>query len=108
MQRTLKQNNALHKYYEAIAKVLNDAGLDMRVVLKPEVDIPWTTENVKNFLWRPVQLAYLGKKSTTELETDEVNKVYEVLTRHLGEKFGIFIEFPSIEALLKAQEEENL
>ena len=99
-QRTLQQNKALHVYFEAIAETLNNAGLDMKVVLKPEVDIPWTKETVKDFLWRSVQKAQLGKRSTTELTTKDIDKIYDTLTRHLGEKFGIFVEFPSVESLI--------
>ena len=98
--RTLQQNKALHKYFEAIADTLNAAGLDMKVVLKPEVDIPWSKETVKDFLWRSVQKAQLGKRSTTELTTKDIDKIYDTLTRHLGEKFGVFVEFPSVESLI--------
>jgi len=66
-------------------------------VLKPEVDIPWTPESVKNHLWRPVQDAMFDKNSTTELTTKDLTQVYEVLTRHLGQQFGTFVSFPSIE-----------
>jgi len=95
-QRTSKQNNALHLYLAQLSKALNDAGLDMKAVLKPEVEIPWTPENVKNHLWRPVQRIYLNKESTTELTTDEISKVYDVINRHLA-KFGISVPFPSEE-----------
>jgi hypothetical protein len=75
----------------------------MKTVLKPEVDIPWTMENAKNHLWRPIQEAMLGKESTRELTTDEVSKIYDVLNRHLGEKFGIECDFPSLESLMWQQ-----
>ena len=52
MQRTEKQNNSLHAYCQGLADELNSAGLDMRVVLKPEYEIPWTKESVKEHLWR--------------------------------------------------------
>jgi hypothetical protein len=100
-QRTLKQNSSLHLFFGLLADELNAAGLDMRTVLKPSVDIPWTSETVKNQLFKPIQKALLEKESTTELTTIEVNKVYEVLMRHLSEKFGVFVEFPSIEDLKK-------
>lgn len=96
-KRTLKQNSSLHLYCELLAEELNMAGLDMREVLKPSVDINWTSESVKEYLWRPIQKAMYQKQSTTELETAEVSRVYEVLNRHLGEKFGIHTPFPSIE-----------
>lgn len=95
--RTLKQNRAMHKYFRMLAEALNNAGLDMKKTLKPEIDIPWTEENVKNHLWRPIQIAMLGKRSTTELDTVNPSEVYNVLSRHLSEKFGINVEFPSNE-----------
>lgn len=95
-QRTPQQNRALHKYFEMLAEALNDAGLDMRATLKFGTEIPWTAENIKNHLWRPVQEIYLKKKSTTELSTKEVSEVYDILNRHLGEKFGLSTPFPHI------------
>lgn len=95
--RTSTQNKALHKYFELLADELNSAGLDMKKTLKQTVDIPWSKETVKDYLWRPIQNAQLEKESTTELTTDEINKVYEVLNRHLGEKLQIHVPFPSSE-----------
>ena len=71
----------------------------MRTVLKPTVEIPWDTDTVKNHLWRPIQKAMLEKDSTTELTTAEVNKIYEVLDRHLLTKFQINMPFPSADML---------
>ena len=95
--RTSTQNKALHLYFELLADELNSAGLDMKKTLKQTVDIPWSKETVKDYLWRPIQNAQLEKESTTELTTDEINKVYEVLNRHLGEKLQIHVPFPSSE-----------
>lgn len=95
--RTPLQNKALHLYFTLLATELNDAGLDMKKVLKPSVDISWTKENIKEYLWRPIQEALKLKKSTTELTTAEVSQIWEVLNRHLGEKFGIHQVFPSVE-----------
>lgn len=95
-QRTAQQNKALHLFFEHVAKALNDAGLDMRKVMKPTVEIPWMKETVKEYLWRTVQDWQLGKKSTTELTKQEVDKVYETLNAHLG-KLGVHVPFPSEE-----------
>ena len=97
--RTIQQNKALHKWFAELATELNNRGLDMRTVLKPTVEIPWDTETVKNHLWRPVQKTMLEKNSTTELTTAEVNKIYEVLDRHLLTKFHINMPFPSADML---------
>ena len=102
-QRTILQNNALHLYFENLAETLNSAGLDMKKVLKPEIDIPWSKETVKEYLWKPIQNAQLGKKSTTELTTKEIDKVFDTINRHLGEKLGVHTDFPSIEDILPAK-----
>lgn len=102
-QRTLRQNRALHKMFTQIAEQLNDSGLDMRRTLKEDVDIPWTPETVKEFMWRPVQKAQLGKESTTELTTKDIDDVFETLNRYLGEKHGIVVLFPSVEEIINQQ-----
>lgn len=93
--RTTTQNKALHKYYCLVSEALNDAGFDMKKTLKEETEIPWTAEAVKLNIWKPVQDAMFDKKSTTELETTEVDQVYKVIARHLSEKTGVHVEFPS-------------
>lgn len=96
-KRTPQQNKALHVDFRQISDALNDAGLDMRLVLKPGVPIPWTPKSVKEYLWRPIQNAMYQKKSTTELaKQEEIDSIHKTLMRHLGEKFGVqYIPFPS-------------
>ena len=98
--RTTRQNSALHLMFTQLADELTKAGLDMKKTLKPEIDIRWTPENIKEYMWRPIQVALLNKKSTTELTTREIDQVFDIICKHLGEKFGITIEFPSIETLI--------
>lgn len=100
MQRTEQQNKAIHLLFRHLSDMLNDIGLDMKRVLKPEVDIPWTPRNVKEYLWRPVQLSLTGKESSKDLESKEIDQVYDVIHKHLAEKFGIEVRFPSIETML--------
>lgn len=98
--RTTKQNRALHLYFNHLAEALNDAGLDMRRTLKPSIDIPWSGETIKEYLWKPIMKAQLGKESTTEMTTKDIDKLFDTLNRHLGEKFGLMVDFPSIETLI--------
>jgi len=102
-QRTELQNRALHLYFQLVADALNDAGLDMRAVLKPNIDIPWTGETVKEYMWRPIMKIQLRKDSTTELTTVDIDKVFDTLNRHLGEKLGIHEPFPSVEEIIFRQ-----
>jgi hypothetical protein len=96
-QRSEAQNNALHLWLGRLAKELNDAGLDMRTVLKPEIEIPWTMLSAKDHLWRPIQKAMYQNESTTEPNTVEYGKIYEVLSRHLAEKHNIHVPWPGSE-----------
>lgn len=99
-QRTILQNKALHKLFELMAKSLNDAGYDMRKTLKPEIEMPWNKETIKEYVWKPIMKAQLNKTSTTEMTTKEVNEVFETILRHFGDKFGLEVPFPSIEQLI--------
>ena len=102
--RTIAQNKAMHLWFTMLAGEFSDAGLDMKRVLKPEIEIKWTPQAVKQYIWKPVQEAMMIKKSTTELNTDEVTKIYEVINRHTAEKHGISVPFPSIEGLMLESE----
>lgn len=106
-QRTAKQNKALHLLFTMIAETLNDTGNDMRRTLRSDIEIPWSADTVKNYLWRPVQQAQLEKQSTTELTTKDIDAVFETLNRHLGDKIGVHIPFPSIESVLDKQREAD-
>ena len=87
--RTPTQNASMHKWFELVADTLNNAGLDMKRVLKPDVDIPWTKTSVKEFIWRPIQEAMFDKESTTEANKVEYGEIEEVIRRHLAQKHGV-------------------
>jgi hypothetical protein len=100
MTRSDQQNKSIHVYCEELANKFNEAGLDARKVLKPDVHIPWNKEMVKRLIWKPVQDAMFDKYSTTKLSRTEVSEVYEVLNRHTAERFGISVPFPTKEEKL--------
>lgn len=102
-QRTSHQNAALHLFFKQLAELLNESGLDMRKTLKPDIDIPWTERNIKEFIWRPVQMAVLDKESTKELTTKDIDVVFDTIARHLASKHGLVVDFPSIETLINQQ-----
>jgi hypothetical protein len=95
-QRTATQNRSLHLGFTAIANTLNETGRTMRQILKPEVEIPWTTQTVKDFLYRPILEAYTGKKSTTEMDKFQPGEVWDIMFKFLGEHHGVeYMPFPS-------------
>ena len=92
---TPAQRNALHLWFRQIAAALNDAGYSVAKTLKHDVEIPWNETLIKELIYRPVMLAMTKNQSTEELNTKDPSEIYEVLNRHLGEKLGIHVEFPS-------------
>ena len=94
-QRTPVQNKALYLWFTQIAEALNAAGYDMKRTLKHDIEIPWTKQSVHDHIWVPVQEAMTGKESTTEMNTVDPSEIYEVVSRHLGEKTGVFVNWPS-------------
>lgn len=99
--RSTQQNRALHLYYTIISNELNELGLEFEYngVKGTSLSIRYTTEIVKNFIWRPIQLALFNVKSTTKINTKEINEIVEVISKYFAEK-GIELHFPSIESLM--------
>lgn len=95
--RTIKQNASIHKYCSLLAKQFQEAGLDMETVLsKTAIPVKWTMEAVKEVIWRRIQIVmYPDKTSTTQLETKDVNEVYQVISRHMSTEFSINQSFPN-------------
>lgn len=104
-QRSLSQNNAIHKYLDLVAHELQNQGQTMRDVIQklPEVEILPTTKTLKEIVWKPIQKASLGKESTTELETAEVTLIYYIMSMFLSKHFQIDIPFPSNDTLSLAE-----
>jgi hypothetical protein len=98
-QRTINQNNALHKYLELVAEALDREGHTMQDVVKAirRAEIRPTKEALKEVVWKPLQEIILSKKSTTELTKHEIDPVYEAMNKWLGQEFHIHIPFPNRE-----------
>lgn len=90
-----------------LADELNNAGLTIMRTLRHDAEIPWSRTTIKELVWRPLMQAQLGKRSTTELTTAEIDKVFDTITKYMGEKHGITVAFPSIETLLDEMRENE-
>lgn len=95
--RTQNQNSALWLFFTQLSETLNDAGLDMRVVLKPAYKIPWTKENIHDHLWIPIQKAMYKTDSTKKLtKQKQIDKIHATIMRELGIKFHVeYLPFPN-------------
>lgn len=100
--RTSQQNKALHLWIELMAKELRSEGQTMNTILK--FDIPCTPYNFKEYIWRPVQEAYMKERSTTKLTTQDINVIYEVISKELSTRAGVYIPFPSVEQLMEYED----
>ena len=90
----------MHLWFTQLAEALGEAGYDVKKTLRDDIEIPWTSHMVKELLWRPVQEAMFGKRSTTELSSAEIDKVYDVINREIGNRTGVTVAFPNIEELM--------
>jgi len=99
--RTPKQNRALHLYFTQLSEALNNAGFDMKKTIRQDIDIPWTPENVKEYLWRPVQKEMLKKRSTTKLDSvGEIEYIYDIVNSNIALRTGIHIPFPCEQTMI--------
>ncbi len=92
-KRTDRQNRALHKYFELVAEEMEEAGYDLRTVIKaPITPTPYL---VKEQMWKPIQEKLTGKESTTELNVDEIDRVYKIMDEAMARSLKISVPFPS-------------
>jgi hypothetical protein len=102
---TPKQMKSLHKLYANIANYCVETGLDQRTVVTAlaTFQCPVTPQFVKE-TWRAMQVAMIGKTSTTELLTSEVDQVYEVFGKFWSELTGNAFPFPALAQMLDYDE----
>ncbi len=105
-RRTGSQNNAMHLLFSQISKECMDKGIDLREIVRKEVPIQCTPENIK-WLWKLLQEALFGTKSTVDLKrSGEINQVYDAFNRILIERTAGEISlppFPCYEEIISKQ-----
>jgi len=99
--RTSQQNRALHLLFKIISDQLIEMGLEFRFsgLNVVTICVPYTDSIVKDFIWRPIQVAMFDIKSTRDINTSQINEIVEVIAKFFAER-GVVIEFPSIETLI--------
>jgi hypothetical protein len=106
--RTNKQSRSIHKMFSELAREALERGIERKTVINSleGYSCPLDEAFIKE-VWRAIMFTQTGKKSTTEITTSEIDKVYETFNRFWGENFGISCPFPSIEALYQAEWYDN-
>lgn len=93
--RTRQQEKSYHKGFQNIADILIENNITLNMVIK-NLEIRPTKENVKD-IFRAIAKAKYGVKSTADLQTNQVDAVWEELVKAISETTGIFVNFPSQE-----------
>lgn len=102
--RSAKQNRALHKFFTIVSNQLNEIGLEFQYIgLKGDtLSTRYSPNLVKEYFWRPIQIALFNIESTKNIDTKQINEIVDVISKFFGDK-GVVIEFPSIETLINNQ-----
>lgn len=105
-KRTSSQNNSLHLLFSQISKECEEKGIDLREVVRDEVPIPCTPENIK-WMWKLLQKAMFGTKSTTQLrKSGDIDRVYDAFNKIWIERTNseiILPPFPSVKSLMEKE-----
>lgn len=98
--RSAKQNRSLHKLFTLISDQLNEMGLEFQYfgVKGTQLSTRYNAKIVKDYFWRPIQIALFDIESTKDINTIQINEIVDVISKFFGDK-GVVIEFPSVEQL---------
>jgi hypothetical protein len=99
MDRTFRQNNALHLLFRNMAKGLNDAGFEIPHPFKPDLEIPYSEESVKELLYKPIITSYFKVNRSSELDSEQLSESMSILVDAVCRNTGVNIDIPSQEAL---------
>jgi len=99
--RSQAQNRALHLLFTFVSNELNELGMEHRYfgVSGKEFSTRYTPDIVKNYFWRPIQIALFDIESTTKLNTKQMNDVTDVILKFFSDR-GVTLEFPSMDSLI--------
>jgi len=93
--RTLAQNRSYHLWASMIASTLNSTGMTVPKIIK--LDTVWSSERIKELIFKPTIKALYNKKSSTQLKKNEFDGLIDTIIQAFASK-GISIpEFPSYE-----------
>lgn len=108
-QRTSRQNRAIYKLFTEIAREMQSQGIEQKTVMDNLVgyDAPVTPDFIKQ-VWKAIQFTMYRTTSTKDLTTKQIDEVFDVLNKFLGEKFAIHIPFPSMESLMLNSLEDTI
>ena len=97
MDRTYRQNRTIHLLFRRMAEALNDAGCEISHPFKPDLEIPWSEESVKDLLYRPIISSYFKVERSSLLDTAQLSESMEILVDAVNRNTGVLVHIPSQE-----------
>ena len=97
MDRTYRQNRAIHLLFRRIATALNEAGFEITHPFKPELEIPWSEHSVKDLLYRPIITSYFKIERSSLLDTAQLSESMDILVDAVNRNTGVMVNIPSQE-----------
>ena len=95
-QRTNSQNASLHLLFTQMSDSCVERGIDQKRIIEvmEGYPVPTTPEFIKG-RWKVIQEHMYGTTSTTELESKQIDKIYDVMNLLFSEELGVRCVFPS-------------
>jgi hypothetical protein len=97
MDRTYRQNRAIHLLFRRIAEALNEAGFEIKHPFKHDLEIPWSEHSVKDLLYRPIISSYFKIERSSLLDTAQLSESMEILVDAVNRNTGVYVPIPSQE-----------
>lgn len=97
MDRTYRQNRTIHLLFRRMAEALNEAGFEISHPFKPDLEIPWSEESVKDLLYRPIITSYFKVDRSSLLDTAQLSESMEILIDAVNRNTGVLVHIPSQE-----------
>ena len=96
--RSIKTNASMWKYLSLLAEQLNNAGFSIQKMMK--IELSWSKDTVKQFLWDAIMKAITNKTSSTKLTSSELTEIHKYLDLKMQEKGLEHIPFPNIKSMM--------
>lgn len=93
--RTWRQNNTLHLLFRRMAEALNDAGFEIPHPFKPDLEIPYSEESVKELLYKPIITMYFKVDRSTDLDTKQLSESMTILVDAVNRNTGVYVHIPT-------------
>ena len=86
--RSSQLNRAMHLYYTFISSELNGLGLEFEYtgLMTKGLSSRYTPLIVKEFIWRPIQIAMFDITSTKDMNSNQINEIIDVIVSYFGNK----------------------